>query len=465
MSGAPQPQLVRGLGLVQASSIVVGTMIGTAIFLVPATMAAATHSLGLVFAAWVLGGLLSLAGALTYAELGAALPEAGGEYVYLRRAYGPVWGFLYGWMQSVIGKPGSIATIATAFALFLSFFFPALPEHWVRIPLGAWTYQLTGLQVVSLTVIVTLTVINYLGVILGGAVQAVMTVLKVAVVGAIVVCGFTLGGGSWTNFQGFFSTPRGWEGLGAFFGVALVEALWGYDGWNNVNMVAGEVRNPERNVPRALIYGTAGVGLIYLAANAAYFYVLPLAQAMQSERIASAVAETFLGRWGAAAVTVGALISTFATLNGSILSGARVPYAMARDALFFRVAAPVHPRHRTPAGAIILQTVFACALILAFGSYRDAYNRLLAYVIFSLWLFYALTTASVFALRRREPHLPRPYRTLGYPWAPAIFVGLAGVLCAGTIIQRPLQSALGLGLILAGLPFYFYWQRRLRRQS
>ncbi len=460
MNRGTQPELVRGLGLVQASSITVGTMIGTAIFLVPATMAAATQSLGLVFAAWMLGGLLSLAGALTYAELGAALPEAGGEYVYLRRAYGPVWGFLYGWMQSIIGKPGSIATIATAFAIFLSFFFPALTDSGLEIPLGGWSYRLTGLQMISLTAIIGLTIINYLGVILGGAVQAVMTMLKVAVVLAIVVCGFALGQGSWSHWRGFFSAPQGWGSLSAFFGVALVEALWGYDGWNNVNMVASEVREPERNLPRALIYGVLLVGGVYLAANAAYFYVLPLAQAMKSERIAADVAEKFLGTWGAAGVTAGALISTFATLNGSILSGARVPYAMARDGVFFRLAARVHPRHRTPAGAIFLQTALACALILTFGPYRDAYNRLLAYVIFSLWLFYALTTASVFALRRREPQLPRPYRTLGYPWAPAVFVVLAAILTGATILQRPQQSLFGLALILAGLPFYFLWRRR-----
>ena len=224
-------------------------------------------------------------------------------------------------------------------------------------------------------------------------------------------------------------------------------------------MVGGEVREPERNLPRALIYGVAAVGLIYLVVNAVYFYVLPIGRAMHSERIASDVAESFLGGWGAAAITAGALISTFATLNASILSGARVPFAMARDGLFFRVAAPVHPMHRTPARALILQAIFACALILAFGPYRDAFNRLLAYVIFASWLFYALTTAAVIRLRQREPALPRPYRAWGYPWAPAIFVAVAAVLCVATIIQRPGQSLFGLGLILAGLPFYWFWRR------
>lgn len=460
MNRTAQPELIRGLGLVQASAIVVGTMIGTAIFLVPATMAAATGSLALVFAAWLLGGLLSLAGALSYAELATALPQAGGEYIYLRRAYGPIWGFLYGWMQSLIGKPGSIATIATAFALFLGFFFSTLPEDVLRVPLGGWTFRLTGSQVVALATIVGLTVVNYLGVILGGAVQTIFTVLKLAVVLGLVIFGFALGGGNWAHFQNFFAAAKGWEPLTAFFGIALVESLWGYDGWNNLAMVAGEVRAPERNLPRALIYGVAAVGLIYLIVNAVYFYVLPFSRAMHSERIASEVAESFLGGWGGAAVTAGALISTFATLNASILSGARVSFAMARDSLFFRVAAPVHPVHRTPARALILQAVFACALILAFGPYRDAFNRLLAYVIFASWLFYALTTASLFRLRQREPELPRPYRTWGYPWVPATFVALATVLCVATIVQRPGQSLFGLGLILAGLPFYWFWRRR-----
>ncbi|MFQ5777959.1 MAG: APC family permease, partial [Terriglobia bacterium] len=381
-----QPQLIRGLGLVGSSSIVVGTIIGTGIFLVPSTIARAVDSVGLVFAVWIVGGLLSLAGALSYAELGAALPQAGGEYVFLRRAYGPLWGFLFGWEQFVIGKTGSIATIATAFALFLGYFFGALSQEVLRVPLGFTTWSLTGAQMVSLAAIISLTVINYLGVIVGGAVQTFFTILKVAIILGLIVLGFSLGGGAGSNFSPFLAAPRG---LGTFsaFGVALVAALWAYDGWNNLTMVAGEVRHPERNIPRALILGVLGVGGVYLLTNAVYFYILPLEAVQGSEQVAQDTARSFLGEWGGAAITVGALVSTFATLNAAILSGARVPYAMARDGLFFRFMAQVHPVHRTPAKALLLQAAFACLIVLIFGSFERSFT----YTIFGLWIFYGMT--------------------------------------------------------------------------
>ncbi|MFQ5927446.1 MAG: amino acid permease, partial [Terriglobia bacterium] len=244
MSTPPQPQLIRGLGLMGSTSIVAGTIIGTGIFLVPSSIARQVDSVGLVFAVWIVGGLLSLAGALSYAELGAALPHAGGEYVFLRRAYGPLWGFLYGWEQFVIGKTGSIATIATAFALFLGYFFGTLQQEMLRVPLGIATWSLTGAQVISLAAIIGLTVINYLGIIVGGAVQSVFTVLKVSIILGLVALGFAMGGGEWSHFSGFFTAPGGAGTLSAF-GVALVAALWAYDGWNNLTMVGGEVRDPE----------------------------------------------------------------------------------------------------------------------------------------------------------------------------------------------------------------------------
>jgi len=455
-----QPILLRGLGIIGAASIVVGTIIGTGIFLVPSSIARHVDSIGLVFAVWVVGGLLSLAGALSYAELGAAMPEAGGEYVFLRRAYGPLWGFLYGWEAFVIGKTGSIATIATAFAVFLGYFFGMLNEVWV----GNGAFSLTGAQIITLVAIIGLTVVNYMGIIVGGAVQAVFTLLKVAVILALVLLGFAIGGGSWSNFTPFFAAPKGLDTFSAF-GVALVAALWAYDGWNNLTMVGSEVRDPERNIPRALILGVLGVGGVYMLANAVYFYILPLETVKSSARVAQDAARAFLGEWGGAAITVGALISTFATLNGAILSGARIPYAMARDRLFFRHMADVHPVHRSPAKALILQCVFSCVLILIFGQSPDAFDRLFTYTILGLWIFYGITTASVFVLRRKEPDLPRPYRTLGYPWVPAIFVVVAGVFCLNTVVRSPKEAGLGLLFLAAGLPFYWFWNRRARAQS
>ena len=450
-----QPELIRGLGLIGAGAVVAGTVIGTGIFLVPSSIARQVDSVGLVFLVWVVGGLLSLAGALSYAELGAALPEAGGEYIYLRRAYGPLWGFLYGWEQFVIGKTGSIATIATAFAVFIGYFFGALNEPLV----GAAGWSLTGAQMISLGAIIGLTVINYLGIIVGGAVQVVFTILKIAAILGLVVLGFAFGDGRWSNFTPFFTAPAGAGTLSAF-GVALVAALWAYDGWNNLSMVGGEVRDPERNIPRALIFGVLLVAGVYMLANAVYFYLLPLEAVITSPRVAQDAARSFLGEWGGVAITVGALISTFATLNAAILSGARVPYAMARDRLFFRHMADVHPVHRSPAKALLLQCVFSCVLILIFGQSPDAFDRLFTYTIFGLWIFYGATTAAVFVLRRKEPDLPRPYRTLGYPWVPGIFVVVAALFCLNTAVSKPQDTGLGLLFLALGLPFYFFWKRR-----
>jgi amino acid transporter len=459
-----QPSLIRGLGLIGSASIVAGTIIGTGIFLVPSSIARQVDSVGLVFAVWGVGGLLSLAGALSYAELGAALPHAGGEYIFLRRAYSPLWGFFYGWEQFVIGKTGSIATIATAFAVFLGYFFGTLNEEMVRVPLGFTSWSLTGAQAISLTAIIGLTVINYLGIIVGGAVQTIFTILKVAVILALVILGFAIGQGSWSNFTPFFAAPRGANTLSAF-GIALVAALWAYDGWNNLTMVGGEVRDPERNIPRALIFGVLGVGAVYMLANAVFFYLLPLEAVKASPRVAQDAAHSFLGQWGGWFITLGALISTFATLNAAILSGARVPYAMARDGLFFRHMADVHPGHRTPAKALLLQCVMACGLIVIFGQHPDAFDRLFTFTIFGLWIFYGMTTAAVFVLRRKEPNLPRPYRTLGYPWVPAAFVAVAALFSLNTLIQQPEEAGLGLLFLAAGLPFYWIWQRRARPQS
>jgi amino acid transporter len=449
------PTLIRGLGLVGSGAIVAGTVIGTGIFLVPSSIAAHVGSVGLVFAVWVVGGLLSLAGALSYAELGAALPEAGGEYVYLRRAYGPLWGFLYGWEQFVIGKTGSIATIATAFAVFLGYFFGALDEPLV----GAGRWSLTGAQMISLGAIIGLTVINYLGIIVGGAVQVIFTALKIAAILGLVVLGFALGDGRWSNFTPFFSAPAG--GTLSAFGVALVAALWAYDGWNNLSMVGGEVRHPERNIPRALIFGVLLVAGVYMLANAVYFYLLPLEAVKNSPRVAQDAARSFLGEWGGVAITLGALISTFATLNAAILSGARVPYAMARDRLFFRHMADVHPVHRSPAKALLLQAVISCLIVATLGSFERSFT----YTIFGLWIFYGMTTAGVFVLRRKEPNLPRPYRTLGYPWVPGIFVVVAAIFCLNILITNPKDTGLGLLFLTLGLPFYWLWSRRGPAQS
>ena len=449
------PELRRDLGLWSAVALVVGTVIGSGIFLVPKDMAAAVGTPGMVLVVWVVGGALSLAGALTYAELSAALPEAGGEYVYLRAAYGPFWGFLYAWTQMWVGKSGSVATLATAFFMYLANFRPELEGVACRLGLpigpGGGPLEVRYGQFLAMAVILLLAGINYFGVRFGGGVQVAVTLVKVALISALIVLGFSSGAGGAGNYGTAVAAPGGWSG----FFLALVAALWAYDGWNNVSMVSSEIRAPQRNLPRALIAGTLGVVAIYLAANAAYFWVLPAREVAASDRVAADVMRRAWGAWGGHAVSVAAMVSIFAALNGSILSGARVPYAMARDGLFFAPLARVHPAYCTPGVSILALGAWSALLVLS-GRYRELYT----YVIFANWLFYGITTAAVFVLRRRRPELPRPYRTLAYPVLPVLFVLAAAAIIVSTLRQSPRESLMGLVLILAGLPFYFHWKRR-----
>ncbi len=451
----PAAGLRRVLGPWAAASIVIGTIIGSGIFLVPKSMVNQVGSVQMVFAVWIVGGLLSLFGALSYAELGAALPQAGGEYVYLKEAYGPLWGFLYGWTQTWVAKSGSIAGMATGFFYYLANFRPELDAVLGAIPLplgpGGAPLEIRYGQVLAVLVIMGLAAVNSFGVRFGGGVQVLATVAKVGLLAAIIALGLSSGRGSAANLHS--SIPAA-GGLAGFF-AALVAALWAYDGWNNVNMVAGEVRNPKRNLTLALIFGTLAVIVVYLLTNLAYFYVLPGADVARSDRVAAEMMRRILGENGAAAVSIAAMISIFAALNGSILSGSRVPYALARDGFFFRPVARVHPKYRTPGVSILLISGWASLVALS-----GRYEQLFTYVIFASWLFYGMAAASVIVLRIKRPDLVRPYRTLGYPWVPALFVVASLALTIFTLIDSPKESLLGLVLIIAGLPFYFHWKRR-----
>ncbi|MFB3828630.1 MAG: APC family permease [Bryobacteraceae bacterium] len=448
-----QFELRRDLGLWSAAAIVVGTVIGSGIFLVPRAMVLRVGAPEMVFAVWIFGGLLSLAGALTYAELAAALPEAGGEYVYLREAYGPLWSFLYGWTQMWVAKSGSVATLATAFFYYLTNFFPGLDGVFYTVPLplgaGGAPLDLRYGQLLAMALILLLAAVNYFGVKVGGEVQVTVTVVKVGLIVFIVLAG--LGWGSRHAPPAAAAAPLSFAG----FFAALVAALWAYDGWNNVSMVASEVRRPERNLPLALIWGTAGVIAIYLAANAAYFYVLSGPEVGASQRVAADMMRKVLGGAGADAVSVAAMISIFAALNGSILSGSRVPYAMARDGYFFGGVARVHPQHRTPSVSILALSGWSALLVLS-----GRYEQLFTYVIFASWILYGMTAAAVVVLRRKRPDLARPYRTWGYPLVPVLFVLVAAILVLATLLDSPRESIMGLGLIAFGLPFYFHWKRR-----
>lgn len=451
-------ELKRDLGPWAAASIVVGTVIGSGIFLVPHDMIARVGTPAMVFAVWIFGGLLSLAGSLSYAELAAAIPEAGGEYAYLREAYGPVWGFLYSWTQMWVAKSGSIATLATGFFYYLTNFFPRLDTIFYRLPLplgpGGGPLEFRYGQLLAMVLILGLAWLNYYGVKLGGEVQVGVTVVKVALIAGIIVAGLGFGSAHTAGATGA-ATPAGLTTAGFF--AALAAALWAYDGWNNVTMVASEVRNPQRNLPRALVGGTFGVICIYLLANAAYFRVLSAGEVAGNARVAGEMMRRVMGAAGADTVSIAAMISIFAALNGSILTGSRVPYAAARDGLFFRAVARVNPRYHTPGVSILALSAWAAILVLSGG-----YRQLFTYVIFASWILYGMTTAAVLVLRIKRPDLPRPYRTVGYPLIPIVFVLVALAFIIATLWDSPRESLMGIALIVLGLPFYLYWKRHAK---
>ena len=434
-----QPQLLRGLGLKEAVTVLMGSIIGSGIFLTPRAIAQAVPSPGIILLVWIVSGVLTLFGALTYAELGAMMPRSGGQYVYLREAFGPLWGFLFGWTFFLVIQTGSIAAVAVAFAEYSGYFVPLSPSL---------------IKVVAILCILLLTGVNYVGVRFGGWVQNIFTTLKVGAIVALVVLGFGLGGGSWGNFQPLWGGINQ-QGLLRAFGVAMVAALWSYDGWNNVGLVAEEIKNPQRNLPIALAFGTLGVVLIYLSANLVYMYALQVGQIAQSQLVAADVARKVIGPLGGAAISGAVLVSTFGTVNGFILAGPRVYYAMARDGLFFKKIGEVHRRFRTPAFSILIQGIWASLLTLT-----GRFEQLFTYVIFASWIYYAMLVSGAIVLRRKYPSVPRPYKTWGYPIVPMLFVAIALWFVYNTLTTDPRDSLMGLILVLLGLPAYWYWRRR-----
>jgi APA family basic amino acid/polyamine antiporter len=444
------PALLRELGVSQASAIVVGTIIGSGIFLVPAEMMQAVGSAQLVYLAWIVGGTLSMAGAMTYAELGAMKPQAGGEYVYIRDAYGPLPAFLYAWTWFVIAKPGSVATIATGIVRILGTFsaLAFFNDAAVQVP-----FVISYGQLVAIAAAALITWLNYIGVKRAGEFQLVFTILKVVMIVCVGVIGFTAASGTWHNFGTHFAGAKG--GVAGFM-AALVAALWAYDGWNDLNMVSGEIRRPERTIPIALIAGVGIVAVLYMLNNAAVQYVLSASSIAASRRPSSDATAIAVGIWGAAIVSLGMALSMLVTLNGTIMSGARIPYAMARDGYFFKAMADVHPRFHTPSVALFVQLAFSAVLLLFAGSFRELFSL----TIFAEWLFYMIAASTVFVLRSKEPSTPRPYRTWGYPVVPAVFVIVAAVLLFFTFRENPRNSVWGCLLILSGVPVFGYFARK-----
>ena len=447
-------ELSRDLGVSHAAAVVVGTIIGSGIFLVPAEMMQAVGSAKLVYLAWIVGGMLSFFGALTYAELGAMKPQAGGEYVYVRDGYGPLAGFLYAWTWFLIAKPASVATVVTGLVRILGTFsvFSFFSSNVISIP-----FPVTWGQLVAITAAILISFLNYLGIKKAGEFQLVFTLLKVAIIlGIVVVCfggSGSVAGHGWSNFAGTFTGAKG--GIAGFM-AALVAALWAYDGWNDLNMVAGEVKQPERSIPIALIAGVATVGLLYILVNAGVQYVLPAHAIAASPRPASDAVAQVMGRMGAGIVSAGMALSMLVTLNGTIMSGARVPYAVARDGYFFKALAEVHPRFHTPSVAIIVQAVLSVLLLLLGANFRQLFSL----AIFAEWLFYMIAGSTIFVFRNRDPRAARPYRMWGYPVVPAVFVGVATALLCYTFKNDWPNSGYGLLVILAGVPVFFAFARR-----
>jgi APA family basic amino acid/polyamine antiporter len=423
----------------------VGTVIGSGIFLIPSEMMRDAGSSSLVYAAWIAGGLLTLFGVMTYAELGAMMPYAGGEYVYLRGAYGDTTAFLYMWTWFAVAKPGSIAAVAIGLARTLEFF-PMLrglsdPIHGAPIPIY-WS------QVFAMAVTWLITGLNVLGIKKAGEFQLVFTALKAVLILVVVWFCFFSGSGSWSNFATTLPhAVSGWRG----FMLALIATLWAYDGWNDLTMVAGEVRKPGRNLPIALVGGLLFVGALYMATNAAIQYVLPAVQIAASERPAVTAMTAAAGSRGAGLVAAAMALSIFVGLNGTTMSGARVPFAAARDGLFFRQFAHIHPRFQSPSTSLVAQALLSTILLLFLGRFEQLFDL----TVFAEWLFYMLAASTVFAYRRKNPDAERPYKVWGYPVVPAVFVVCAAAVLVASYVGNLKSSIIGTVLILFGLPIMF----------
>jgi APA family basic amino acid/polyamine antiporter len=459
MAEEPQPvQLVRGLSLLDATLLIVGSVVGSGIFFAPSIMAGYLQSPGLLLGLWVLGGLLTLAGALSYAELAAAMPRAGGQYVFLSEAFSPLFGFLYGWTLLLAINTGFVAAVAVAFAKALGFFVPGVGEEHVLFSVLGWTF--TTAQLVALVVIAVLTWINVTGLRTGASVQNLFTLAKLGALGVLVAMAVATARGSGANLQPLASLALGPEGLkvGLFAALAgaMSKALFSYDSWYTVTFAAEEVKDPERNLPRSLVLGTVGVTLAYSATVAAYLYMVPIGQmaAVSENRIGTEAAVRAIGEGGGAFIAVAILISTFGCVNGLTLAGARVVYAMGRDGLFFRGAAYVHPRYRTPAAALLFHGIWAGGLTLT-----GTYSELLTFTAFLSLLFNVPTVLGLFVLRRRRPDLLRPYRVWGYPVVPLLYVVVAAFFLVYMPVADPRSTGWGLLLTALGVPAYLYWRR------
>lgn len=458
-NSSAKPSLIRGLGLLDSVLLLVSGIIGSSIFLTAKDIATPLPQPALFILVWVLGALISLCACFAFAELGSMYPDSGGQYIYLREAYGDLIAFLYGWMLFSVANGGTIAALSVASAAYIGQVFPAVSQtHVVFTIVGI---AVTRAHLFGLVLIALLTYVNVVGLRWGALLQNVSTWTKFTAMAAFVGLGFLIGKGHWSNFQSHglsLTMGLGPAHLISLLGVGLIAVFWAYDGWVYITWVAGEVKDPRRNVPLAMVLGVLAVAVIYIAMNLTYMYALPMKQIASYETIAHSAAAVLFSPRAAMWLSLMIAVSCFSAAATCTLSGARVYLAMAQDGVFFKRMAIIHPKWRTPAFSLIGQGVWAALLTLS-GHYDDLYT----YVIYGMVLSYTLTVIALFWLRWKRPEIPRPYRCTGYPWLPAIYVLIGGAWTLNTIITRPVQAFWGTAIILAGAPLYLYWKRSSRK--
>ncbi len=454
-SDAAQPTLVRGLSLLDSVLLLVSGIIGSSIFLTAKDIAGPLPQPMLFLLVWVIGGVVSLFGCVAFAELGSMFPESGGQYIYLREAYGDLVAFLYGWMLFAVANGGSIAALSVAAAAYTGQVFPIVSQDHIVLHLAGIT--ITRAHLLGLLLIAILTYVNVVGLRWGTLLQNLSTWTKFAAMASFVVLGFAIGKGDWSHFHSHgvgltMGLPP--AQLISAMGIALIAVFWAYDGWVYITWVAGEVKEPRRNVPLAMVLGVIVVGAIYMAMNMTYLYALPLTEIAQHETIAHAAAAALFSPRAAVWLSLMIAVSCFSAAATCTLSGARVYLAMAQDGIFFKRMAVIHPKWRTPAFSLIGQGVWAALLTVS-----GRYDQLYTYVIYGMVLSYTLTVIGMFLLRWKRPDIPRPYRCTGYPWLPAIYVLVGTAWTLNTIITRPTEAFWGTAIVLVGVPGYLYWKR------
>jgi APA family basic amino acid/polyamine antiporter len=453
-----QPTLVRGLGLLDSVLLLVSGIIGSSIFLTAKDIAGPLPQPFLFLLVWVLGALISLCACFAFAELGSMFPDSGGQYIFLREAYGDLVAFLYGWMLFAVANGGSIAALSVASAAYLGQVIPFVSQGHVVFSL--FGMAITRAHLLGLVLIAILTWVNVVGLRWGALLQNVSTWTKFTAMSAFVLLGFAIGKGNWANFHSTdvsLSAGLGVGGLISALGVGLIAVFWAYDGWVYITWVAGEVKNPRRNVPLAMVLGVLAVGAIYIAMNVTYLYAMPVKEIAAHETIAHAAAATLFSPGAAVWLSLVIAVSCFSAAATCTLSGARVYMAMAQDGVFFKRMAVIHPKWRTPTFSLIGQSIWAGALTLS-----GRYDQLYTYVIYGMVLSYTLTVIALFWLRWKRPDIPRPYRCTGYPWLPAIYIFIGAAWTLNTIITRPTEAFWGTAIVLAGVPGYLYWKRGKR---